>query len=74
MCTLWQVTFSEPDIRVHFALTNASKSSPALKCYSPDNINAELKAAACAFFLDGGLHVDLDTKTVTIDKMIDWFV
>ena len=64
----------EPDVRIHFTLTNASKSSPALKCYSPDDIHGELEAAACAFFLDGGLHVNMDTKIVSIDKMIDWYV
>ena len=64
----------EPDIRIHFTLTNASKSSPPLKCYSPDDINGELEAAARAFFLDGGLHVNMDTKIVSIDKMIDWYV
>lgn len=67
------VALPEPECLVHFALTNASRSSPALKCYSPRDIDAELRAAVRAFFLDGGVVIDMESKTVSLSKIIKWF-
>ncbi|MCO5592160.1 hypothetical protein L7F22_046156 [Adiantum nelumboides] len=68
-----QIALPEPECLVHFALTNASRSSPALKCYSPRDVDAELRAAVRAFFLDGGVVIDMESKTVSLSKIIKWF-
>lgn len=67
------VALSEQEPLIHFALTNGSRSSPALKCYSPSDIDAELRAAVRAFFLDGGVVIDMEAKTVSVSKIIKWF-
>lgn len=67
------IALSEREPLIHFALTSASRSSPALKCYSPRDIDAELRAAVRAFFLDGGVVIDMESKTVSLSKIIKWF-
>ncbi|KAH7301050.1 hypothetical protein KP509_23G010000 [Ceratopteris richardii] len=67
------VALGEPECLIHFALTCASRSSPALKCYSPKDIDAELRAAVRAFFLDGGVVIDMESKTISLSKIIKWF-
>lgn len=67
------VALLEPEPLIHFALTSASRSSPALQCYSPAAIDAELRAAIRAFFLDGGFAIDAESKTISLSKIIKWF-
>eukprot|EP00250_Pteridium_aquilinum_P014406 c21969_g1_i1 orf=687-2693(-) len=67
------VALSEPESLIHFTLTSASLSSPALKCYSPRDIDAELRAAVRAFFLDGGVVIDMESKTISLSKILKWF-
>lgn len=63
--------YSEP--LVHFALVNGMRSGPALRCYSPGNIDKELVEAACDFLRLGGLIVDLSTKVAYVSKILRWF-
>lgn len=74
VCFFEQVALSDREPLIHFALTSASRSSPALKCYSPRDIDAELRAAVRAFFLDGGVVIDMESKTISLSKIIKWYV
>lgn len=63
--------YSEP--LIHFALVNGMRSGPALRCYSPGNIDKELVEAARDFLRFGGLLVDLSTKVAYVSKILRWF-
>ncbi|XP_059279851.1 uncharacterized protein LOC132033786 isoform X1 [Lycium ferocissimum] len=63
--------YSEP--LIHFALVNGTRSGPALRCYSPGNIDKELVEAARDFLRFGGLIVDLSTKVAYVSKILRWF-
>lgn len=62
-----------PEPLVHFALVNGTRSGPALRCYSPGDIDKQLTAAAHDFLRSGGLIVDLDAKTVYVSKIFRWY-
>lgn len=63
--------YSEP--LIHFALVCGNRSGPALRCYSPGNIDKELTEAACNFLRNGGLIVDLNAKVVSVSKILKWY-
>ncbi|KAK4341394.1 hypothetical protein RND71_039895 [Anisodus tanguticus] len=58
---------------IHFALVNGTRSGPALRCYSPGNIDKELVEAARDFLRFGGLIVDLSTNVAYVSKILRWF-
>ncbi|KAL0392320.1 UNVERIFIED_CONTAM: hypothetical protein Sradi_2454800 [Sesamum radiatum] len=58
---------------VHFALVSGARSGPALRCYSPGNIDRELTDAARNFLRTGGLHADLTTNIVYVGKILSWY-
>ncbi|KAL3621438.1 hypothetical protein CASFOL_036350 [Castilleja foliolosa] len=58
---------------VHFALGCGTRSGPALRCYSPGNIDKELIDAACYFLRNGGLYVDLAANVVYVSKILRWY-
>ncbi|KAI3460000.1 hypothetical protein Pfo_016663 [Paulownia fortunei] len=57
----------------HFALVCGTRSGPALRCYSPGNIDKELMDAACNFLRTGGLYVDLIANVVYVSKILRWY-
>ncbi|KAF7142118.1 hypothetical protein RHSIM_Rhsim06G0086800 [Rhododendron simsii] len=63
--------YSEP--LIHFALVCGNRSGPALRCYSPGNIDKELTEAACIFLRNGGLIVDLNAKVASVSKILKWY-
>ncbi|KAG5612506.1 hypothetical protein H5410_023787 [Solanum commersonii] len=67
------VALPYPEPLVHFALVNGMRSGPALRCYSPGNIDKELVESAHDFLRDGGLIVDLSTKVAYVSKILRWF-
>lgn len=62
-----------PEPLIHFALVCGNRSGPALRCYSPGNIDKELMEAA-RDFLRGGLIVDLNAKVIYATKILRWYV
>lgn len=58
---------------VHFALVSGTQSGPALRCYSPGNIDKELMDAACSFLRNGGLYVDLITNVAYPTIILKWY-
>lgn len=70
--TFSQVALPYPEPLTHFALVCGSRSGPALRCYSPGNIDMELIEAARNFLRSGGLVLDLNAKVVYVSKILKW--
>lgn len=68
-----KVALPYPEPLVHFALVFGTRSGPALRCYSPGNIDKELIDAACNFLRNGGLHVDLTANVAYATKILKWY-
>ncbi|XVF64702.1 hypothetical protein PTKIN_Ptkin09bG0188600 [Pterospermum kingtungense] len=67
-----KVALPYPEPLIHFALVCGSRSGPALRCYSPGNIDKELMDAARDFLRAGGLIVDLSGKVAYASKILKW--
>ncbi|GJN20889.1 hypothetical protein PR202_gb08322 [Eleusine coracana subsp. coracana] len=57
---------------VHFALCDATRSSPIVRFYSTQGVEPELRHAAREFFLHGGVEIDLESRTVHLTRIIKW--
>ncbi|KAM0837513.1 hypothetical protein ACQ4PT_061599 [Festuca glaucescens] len=58
---------------VHFALCNATRSSPTVRFFSTQGVEPELRHAAREFLLDGGVEIDIETRTVHLTRIIKWY-
>ncbi|CAH8260156.1 unnamed protein product [Arabidopsis lyrata] len=58
---------------VHFGLCDGTKSSPVVRFFTPQGVEAELKRAAREFFQNGGIEVVLDKRTIHLSKIIKWY-
>lgn len=58
---------------IHFALVCGTKSGPALRCYSPGDIDKELMEVARDFLRNGGLIVDPKAKVASASKILKWY-
>ncbi|KAM5566496.1 hypothetical protein ABKV19_014916 [Rosa sericea] len=58
---------------IHFGLCNGTRSSPTVRFFSPQVIEAELRSAAREFFKSGGMEVNLEKRTVYLTQIIKWF-
>ncbi|XP_058096651.1 uncharacterized protein LOC131242188 [Magnolia sinica] len=63
--------YTEP--LIHFALVCGTRSGPALRCYSPGNIDKELMEAARDFLRNGGFVVDMEAKAASVNKILKWY-
>uniref|UniRef100_A0A0C9S643 TSA: Wollemia nobilis Ref_Wollemi_Transcript_15591_2492 transcribed RNA sequence n=1 Tax=Wollemia nobilis TaxID=56998 RepID=A0A0C9S643_9CONI len=68
-----EVVLPQPNILTLFALCNGSKSSPALRFYSAQSIDSELRSATKEFFRGDGIIIDIQTRTVYVSKLLKWF-
>ncbi|KAK9270492.1 hypothetical protein L1049_026072 [Liquidambar formosana] len=68
-----KVALPYPEPLIHFALVCGTRSGPALRCYSPGNIDKELMEAARNFLRGGGLIMDLKSKVALVSKILKWF-
>ncbi|XP_042417627.1 uncharacterized protein LOC122006260 isoform X1 [Zingiber officinale] len=68
-----KVAFPYPEPLVHFALVCGTRSGPALRCYSPGNIDKELIESARDFIKTGGLFVDSESSVASITKILRWY-
>ncbi len=68
----YQVALPYPEPLIHFALVCGTRSGPALRCYSPGNIDKELMEAARNFLRDGGIVIDLNTKIASTSQILKW--
>jgi glutaredoxin len=58
---------------VHFALCDATRSSPIVRFYTTQGVEPELRHAAREFFLHGGVKIDLESRTVHLTRIIKWY-
>ncbi|KAF9608191.1 hypothetical protein IFM89_007813 [Coptis chinensis] len=58
---------------IHFALVSGNRSGPALRCFSPSNIDKELMEAARNFLRNGGVTVDPEAKVASVSKILRWY-
>ncbi|RXH70428.1 hypothetical protein DVH24_007684 [Malus domestica] len=58
---------------IHFGLCNGTRSSPTVRFFSPQGVEAELRCAARDFFKSGGMEVNLEKRTVYLTQIIKWF-
>ncbi|GAV69834.1 Glutaredoxin domain-containing protein/DEP domain-containing protein/DUF547 domain-containing protein [Cephalotus follicularis] len=58
---------------IHFGLCDGTRSSPKVRFFSSEGIEAELRCAARDFFQKGGIEVDLDKRTVYLSRILKWF-
>ncbi|XP_010486862.1 PREDICTED: uncharacterized protein LOC104764949 [Camelina sativa] len=57
---------------VHFGLCDGTKSSPMVRFFIPQGVEAELKRAAREFFQNGGIEVVLDKRTIHLSRIMKW--
>lgn len=69
---LHQASLPYPEPLIHFALVCGTRSGPALRCYSPGNVDKELMEAACNFLRGGGFIIDLNAKAAFVSKILKW--
>lgn len=67
------VALPYPEPLIHFALVSGNQSGPALRCYSPGNIDKELMEAAYHFLKTGGIIIDFPAKVVILSKILKWY-
>ncbi|XP_006407397.2 uncharacterized protein LOC18025327 [Eutrema salsugineum] len=58
---------------VHFGLCDGTKSSPVLRFFTPQGVEAELKRAAREFFQNGGIEVFFPRRVVHLSRIIKWY-
>lgn len=68
-----KVALPYPEPLVHFALVSGTRSGPALRCYSPNDIDKELVEAARIFLRNGGVLLDAEAKVVSVSKILRWY-
>ncbi|KAL8252769.1 hypothetical protein R6Q59_036462 [Mikania micrantha] len=69
----FKVALPYPEPLIHFALVSGSRSAPALRCYSPKNIDRELMEAARNFLQSGALVLHSDSMTISVTKILSWY-
>ncbi|KAF8398767.1 hypothetical protein HHK36_014625 [Tetracentron sinense] len=58
---------------IHFGLCNGTRSSPTVRFFSAQGIEAELRGATREFFQRDGMEVNLEKRTVYLTRIIKWF-
>lgn len=58
---------------IHFGICNGTRSSPTVRFFSPQGIEAELRYATREFLQGDGMKVDLEKRTVYLTRIIKWF-
>ncbi|CAO2831086.1 unnamed protein product [Amaranthus hypochondriacus] len=58
---------------IHFGLCDGSKSSPSVRFFSPQNVQAELRFAAREYFKRNAIEVDLSKRTVSLPCIMKWY-
>ena len=67
-----QVALPYAEPLIHFALVCGTRSGPALRCYSPGDIDKELMDASRSFLRNGGLIIDSNAKVAYASKILKW--
>ncbi|GAA0138754.1 hypothetical protein LIER_00439 [Lithospermum erythrorhizon] len=69
-----ELAFPKVNLLIHFALCHASKSSPAVKFFTHQNVESDLRHVAREYFQrEDALQVDLAKRTVYLTRIIKWY-
>ncbi|CAN4087546.1 unnamed protein product [Withania somnifera] len=69
-----EMAFQKVNPLIHFGLCNATRSSPAVRFFTPQSVESELRYAAREYFQrDDAMQVDLCKRTVYLSRMIKWY-
>ncbi|XP_059278690.1 uncharacterized protein LOC132032914 isoform X1 [Lycium ferocissimum] len=69
-----EMTYLKVNPLIHFGLCNATRSSPAVRFFTPQSVESELRYAAREYFQrDDAMQVDLAKRTVYLNRMIKWY-
>ncbi|XP_015574423.2 uncharacterized protein LOC8275347 isoform X1 [Ricinus communis] len=69
---LEQIAVQKVNPLVHFGLCNGTRSSPTVRFFTAQGVEAELKYAAREFFQRSGMEVDLEKRTVHLTRIVKW--
>lgn len=68
-----QMSLPMVNLLIHFGLCDGSKSSPSVRFFSPQNVQAELRFAAREYFKRIAIEVDLSKRTVSLPCIMKWY-
>ncbi|XP_074309015.1 uncharacterized protein LOC141643664 [Silene latifolia] len=68
-----QMAFPTVNPLIHFGLCDGTKSSPSVRFFTLQNVQAELKSAAREFFTNSTVKVDLMKRTVNLPCILKWY-
>jgi hypothetical protein len=63
---------ADPDPRIHFALNCGAESCPAIRAYTPGEVDDQLDLATRAY-LDATVEYDPDAGRVQVPRVMRWF-
>lgn len=69
---MFQVALPKVNPLIHFGLCNGTCSSPTVRFFSSEGVEAELRVAAREFFVGGAMEVNLDKRTIYFSRIIKW--
>ena len=70
-----KLSIDEVDPRIHFALNCGAKGCPAVKRYTVEALDEELRLAAMAFCeQESSVSVDMGNKTLGLSKIFNWYM
>ncbi|KAK8529132.1 hypothetical protein V6N13_102066 [Hibiscus sabdariffa] len=58
---------------IHFGLCNGTRSSPTVRFFTAQGVEAELRSAAREYFQNGAIEINLESRTVSLSRIIKWF-
>ncbi|KAJ0096219.1 hypothetical protein Patl1_15712 [Pistacia atlantica] len=68
-----ELTTQKMNPLIHFGLCNGTKSSPTVRFFTSQGVEADLRFATREFFQRGGMEVNLDGRTIYLTRIIKWF-
>lgn len=70
---IMQLALPKVNPLINFGLCSGTRSSPPVRFFTSQGVEAELRCAAREFFQSGAVEVDLQTRTVTLTRIIKWY-
>ncbi|KAK8480334.1 hypothetical protein V6N13_042314 [Hibiscus sabdariffa] len=58
---------------IHFGLCNGTRSSPAVRFFTAEDVENELICAAKEYFRRGAIRFNMDTRTIYLTRIISWY-
>ena len=62
------------DPRIHFSLVCGARSCPPIAFYDHEHLDWQLDQAAAAFINGGGVDYSVETKTLRLSKIFQWYL